>query len=45
MNTVYAPTYLHPQFLSSVPCNFLNTGLLHPWLGLFLNILFLLLQL
>ena len=39
MNTVCASTYLYlPQFLSSVSYNFLNTGLLHPWLNLFLVI-------
>ena len=28
------------QFISSVTHNFWSTGLLHPWLGLFLGILF-----
>ena len=38
---VCASTYLYlPQFLSSVSYNFLCIGILHPWLGLFLAILF-----
>ena len=39
---VCASTYLYPlQFLSSVSYNFPSTDLLlHPWLGLFLGILF-----
>ena len=42
---VCASTYLYLlQFLSSVPHNFLSTGLLHPWLGLFLGILLILKQ-
>ena len=45
MNTVCTSTYLYLQFLSSVSYNFLSTGLLHPWLGLFLGILFFLMQL
>ena len=40
MNVVHASTYLHLlQVLSSVSYNFPITGLLHPWLGLFLGIL------
>ena len=46
MNMVYASPYLYLlQFLSSVSYNFPSTGLLHPWLGLFLGILFFLKQL
>ena len=33
------------QFLSSVSYNFLSTSLFHPWLGLFLGILFFLKEL
>ena len=41
MNTVCASTYLYLlQFLSSGSYNFPSTGLLHPWLNLFLGILF-----
>ena len=41
MNVVCASTYLYLLlFLSSVSYNFLSTVLLHPWLGLFLGILF-----
>ena len=41
MNMVCSSTYLYLfQFLSSVSYNFLSTGLLHPWLDLFLGILF-----
>ena len=41
MNKVCASTYLYLfQFLSSASYNFPCTGLLHPWLGLFLGILF-----
>ena len=37
----YASTYLYlPQFLSSVSYSFLSTGLLPPWLNLFLGTLF-----
>ena len=32
--------YLYLLFLSSVAYNFPSTDLLHPWLGLFLGILF-----
>ena len=35
---VCASTYLYLQFFSSVSYNFLSTGLLQPWLGLFLGI-------
>ena len=43
MNMVRASTYLYlPQFLSSVSYNSPRKGLLHPWLGLFLDVLFLL---
>ena len=43
MNMICASTYLYLlQFLSSVSCNFMSTGL---WFGLFLGILFLLKQL
>ena len=39
MNMVYASTYLYLlQFLSSVSYNFPSTGLLYPWLNLFLDI-------
>ena len=34
--------FISLPFLSSVSCNFPSTGLSHPWLGLFLGILFLL---
>ena len=38
MNTGYASTYLYLlQCLPSVSYNFPNTGLLHPWLNLFLG--------
>ena len=41
MNTVSVSTYLYLlQFLSLVSDNFLGTGLLLPWLNLFLNSLF-----
>ena len=41
MSMVCASTYLYLlQFLSSVSFNFPSIGLLHPWLGLFLGILF-----
>ena len=41
MNTVCASTYVYLlQFLSSVSYNFPSTGLLHPWLNLFLGIYF-----
>ena len=41
MNMVCAFTYLYLlQFLFSVSCYFLSTGLLHPWLNLFPGILF-----
>ena len=41
MDTICASIYLYfLLFLSSVSYNFLCTGLLHPWLGLFLGILF-----
>ena len=40
MNMVCASAYLYlPQFLSSVSY-FMRIGLLHPWLGLFLGVLF-----
>ena len=38
---LYASNYLYLlQFLSSGSYNFPSTGLLHPWLNLFLGILF-----
>ena len=41
MNTVHASTYLYfLPFLSSVSYNFWSTDLLHPWLNLFLGVLF-----
>ena len=41
MNMVYASLYLYvPQFLSSVLYSFPSTGLLTPWLNVFLGILF-----
>ena len=41
MNMVHASICLCLfKFLSSVLCSFLSTGLLHPWLGLFLGTLF-----
>ena len=41
MNTIYASTHLYLlQFFSLVSCNFPSTGLLHPWLDLFLGIFF-----
>ena len=44
MNMLYASIYLYlPQFLSSVFCSFPSTGLLPPWLNLFLGTLFFLL--
>ena len=40
MNMVQASTYLYLlRFLSTVSYNFPSTGLIHPWLGLFLGIL------
>ena len=44
MNMVHASIYLClPWFISSVLCSFLGTGLLPPWLGLFLGTLIFLL--
>ena len=44
MNMVYSSINLYlPQFLSSVLCSFLSTGILPPWLGVFLGTLFFLL--
>ena len=41
MNMVCASTYLYIlQYLSSVSYDFLTTGVLHPWLCLFIGILF-----
>ena len=41
MNTVSASTYLYLlKFLSSVSYNFLSTGILLPWLNLFLGMFF-----
>ena len=46
LNMVSTSTYFYLfQFFSSVSYNFPNTGLLHPWLGLFLGILLFLKQL
>ena len=46
MNMVCASTQLYfLQSLSSVSYNFPSAGILHPWLGLFLGILFILKQL
>ena len=45
MDMVYAVTHLSLlQFLSSVSYNFPNSCFLHPWLDLFLGILFFLMQ-
>ena len=39
MNTIYASIYLYLlQFISSASYNYLSTGILHPWLNLFLGL-------
>ena len=39
-HSIWFNLFVSIQFLSSVSYNFLSTGLLPPWLGLFLGILF-----